>query len=65
MDINSATESQLDTLPGIGPAKAKAIIAYRDQHGGFRNVKELMKVKGIGSKVYEKIADSIEVVQRN
>ncbi|WP_123039773.1 ComEA family DNA-binding protein [Cohnella candidum] len=55
LDLNRATESELDTLPGIGPAKAKAIVAYRDDRKGFRSVDELLEVKGIGAKLLERI----------
>lgn len=55
LDLNRATESELDALPGIGPAKAKAIVAYRDRRKGFRKIDELLEVKGIGAKLLEKI----------
>jgi len=55
MDLNRASEGELDGLPGIGPSKAKAIVAYRQEHGGFRSVEELLNVKGIGPKVLEKL----------
>lgn len=48
LDINAATAQQLETLPGIGPATAAAIIAYRDLHGPFTSVDELAEVSGIG-----------------
>jgi competence protein ComEA len=48
VDLNTATPEVLETLPGIGPAKTRDIIAYRQQHGGFRTVEELDNVKGIG-----------------
>jgi competence protein ComEA len=48
IDLNSASIAQLDTLPGIGPATAQAIIDYRSQHGRFRSVDELLNVRGIG-----------------
>lgn len=48
VDINSANQSQLETLPGIGPAKAAAIIAYRDANGVFESCDELVNVSGIG-----------------
>ena len=57
IDINSADRSMLMTLPGIGPAKADAIIAYRNENGGFSSVEELMKVPGIKSGTFEKIMD--------
>ena len=48
ISLNEATLAQLDSLPGVGPATAAAIIAYRDQHGPFRNVDALADVRGIG-----------------
>lgn len=48
VNLNTATEAQLDALPGIGPSLAAAIIAERDRRGGFRNVSELGSVRGIG-----------------
>lgn len=48
IDINTATVDQLDTLPGVGPALAQAIVDYRVRHGRFRAVDDLAKVKGIG-----------------
>ena len=48
LDLNSATVAQLDTLPGIGPTLAGAIVAERDRRGGFRSVDELGEVHGIG-----------------
>ncbi|GAB7386604.1 hypothetical protein BSNK01_04390 [Bacillaceae bacterium] len=61
IDINTATSEQLQQLPGIGPAKAEAIIAYREEHGPFRSVEELTKVSGIGEKTLEKIRSRITV----
>ena len=48
LDLNTATADQLDDLPGVGPATAAAIVAYRDEHGPFRAVEELLEVRGIG-----------------
>jgi len=50
IDLNTATLEQLDTLAGVGPATAQKILAYRQQHGGFRSVDELDQVPGIGAK---------------
>jgi len=61
IDLNHATQSQLETLPGIGPSKAKAIIAYRDQHHGFLSIKQLLDVKGIGPKVFERISSLVQI----
>ena len=48
VDVNAATESELTSLPGIGPAKAAAIVQYRTQHGPFKNLSDLDAVSGIG-----------------
>lgn len=48
VDLNRADEQTLLALPGIGPARARAIIAYRAQHGRFRNVSQLLHIRGIG-----------------
>ncbi len=61
LDINTATAEQLTALNGIGEKKAAAIIAYRDEHGGFSSVDELLNVKGIGEKTLENIRKFITV----
>lgn len=61
ININTADEKALEQLPGVGPAKAKAIVEYRIQHGSYKNVDDLLKVKGIGPKILEKIKDLVEV----
>lgn len=48
LDLNAATAEQLDALPGVGPSTAAAIVAFREQHGGFRSVDQLGDVRGIG-----------------
>lgn len=55
VSLNTATASQLDSLPGVGPATAAAILEYRNSHGGFATVEELMGVKGIGPKKFAKM----------
>jgi competence protein ComEA len=61
LDLNEATLSQLESLPGIGPSKAKAILDYRELHGRYRSVDELLEVKGIGSKMLEKLKPEVYV----
>ena len=61
IDLNSAGSQQLQSLKGIGPAKAAAIIAYRENYGGFVCAEEITQVKGIGPATYEKIKDQIYV----
>jgi competence protein ComEA len=55
VNINSASQKQLEELPGVGPAKAKAIIDYRKKNGPFKSVEDIKKVDGIGEATYEKI----------
>lgn len=61
VNLNQADEAALTTLSGIGPSKAKSIIAYREENGGFQTIEDLKKVTGIGDKTYEKLKDSISV----
>lgn len=61
VNLNTATVEQLDTLPGIGPTLAAAIIAERDRRGGFRNVNELRDVRGIGEKRFADLRDLVTV----
>ena len=55
VNLNTATASQIATLPGIGETAAQRIIEYRDKNGGFKKVEELMNVKGIGEKSFLKL----------
>ncbi len=59
IDINSATMEQLDSLPGIGEEKAKAIIKLREEMGGFLSVEDILNVDGIGEKTFEKLRPMI------
>ncbi|MBI4948026.1 helix-hairpin-helix domain-containing protein [Candidatus Berkelbacteria bacterium] len=59
ININTATSAQLETLNGIGPSKASAIIEYRKKVGGFKNISEINNVSGIGDKTYAAIKDFI------
>jgi competence protein ComEA len=61
VNVNTATKDELVGLPGIGPAKAQAIVDYRNQHGPFRSVDELRKVKGIGEKLFLQIRSEVAV----
>ena len=61
ISLNKATIEQLQTLSGIGKAKAEAIIEYRSINGGFKNIEEIKKVKGIGDAVFEKIKNDITI----
>ncbi|MFC0473433.1 helix-hairpin-helix domain-containing protein [Halalkalibacter kiskunsagensis] len=57
--INRVDETTLEQLPGIGPAKAAAIISYREEHGPFKGIEDLQNVSGIGPKSAEKLTDYI------
>lgn len=61
ININTATESELDSLPGIGPSRAKDIIKYRETNGGFKSIEELKNIKGIGASSFEKLKDLITI----
>ncbi len=61
VDLNYATKEQLMTLTGIGEARAKDILAYREEHGGFQTIEDIMKVPGIKDAAFAKIKDEIVV----
>lgn len=61
ININTASQEDLETLPGIGPSKAAAIIEYRQQHGPFARIEDLQEVKGIGPKTFEALSDKVTV----
>ena len=61
ININTATKDELDTLPGIGPSKAEAIITYRETVGAFKTIEDIKNVKGIGDKTFENLKDYITV----
>lgn len=61
LNLNTATAEQLETLPGIGPVTAQAIITWRTQHGSFTRVEELQEVDGIGPKTFDRIAPLVHV----
>ena len=61
VNINKATQAELENLPGIGPAIATRIIEYRKENGKFSSIDDIKNVKGIGDAKYDKIKDSIEV----
>ncbi len=61
ININTATQAELETLPGIGPALAARIIAYREANGPFPNIEAIQNVSGIGPSTFEEIRDLITV----
>lgn len=61
ININTANESELVKINGIGPAKAKAIISYREENGGFGSIEDIKNVSGIGEGTFLKIKDYISV----
>jgi len=61
VNINTATQAELEGLNGIGPAKAKAIIDYRQKNGGFKSVDDLSNVKGIGPSILKKVRNDVSV----
>jgi competence protein ComEA len=61
VDLNRATADELETLPGIGPAKAAAIVQHREEHGPFRVAGDLRAVPGIGEKTFQTLADRVVV----
>ena len=61
IDINTATETDLCLLPGIGPVTARLIIDYRNNHGRFSTAEELMNIKGLGRKTFDRISGLVRV----
>ncbi len=61
IDINTAAKEQLMTLAGIGESKAMAIIAYREEHGRFKKIEDIMNITGIKDGVFDKIKSQIRV----
>jgi competence protein ComEA len=61
INLNTATPRELETLPGIGPALAKRIVAFREKRHGFKRVEELLAIPGISEKRWKAIRDKVEV----
>lgn len=61
IDINKATASQLETLPGIGKVLAQRIMDYRQENGPFKKIDDLCLIKGIGSRLFQNIQDRLTI----
>ncbi len=61
VNINAADKETLCTLPGIGEARAESILRYRQEHGAFQSIEDIMQVEGIKEKAYQKLKDKIKV----
>ena len=61
VNLNSASAAQLESLPGVGTRTAERILEYRQQHGGFKRIEDLMNVRGIGEKNFLKLKPLITV----
>ena len=61
LNLNTATLQQLQTLPGIGPALAQRIVAFREKNHGFKRVEELLAIPGISEKKWKAIRDKVEI----
>lgn len=61
VNLNTATKEELQTLPGIGEAKAQSIVAWREEHGSFTQIEDIMKIEGIKEGVFSKIKDCVKV----
>ena len=62
LDLNSASESDLTRLPGIGEKRASDIVSWREEHNGFTDTEELMDINGIGETIYQRLAPYVTVV---
>jgi len=61
IDINTAEINELQEISGVGPAKAQAIVDYREENGAFESIDELNEISGFGEKTVEKLRDSIKI----
>jgi len=61
INLNTATQAELDALKGVGPVKAKAIVDYRSKNGPFKSVDDLEKVSGFGKKTVDKLRTDLTV----
>jgi competence protein ComEA len=63
LNLNTATLTELETLPGVGPVLARRIVEFRQKKGGFRRVEELLVIPGISERKWKLIKDKVEVKQ--
>ena len=61
IDLNTATAAELEALPGIGPRTAQLILEYREEHGAFEKVEDLMNIRGIGERTFLRIRPLVRV----
>ena len=61
VDLNTADQTQLETLPHVGPVTAQAILAWRTEHGAFTSVDELLEIDGIGPKTLDRLLAYVTV----
>lgn len=61
ININTASSTEIQTLPGIGQSKAESIIKYREENGGFKAIDEIKNISGIGDMTFEKLKDKITI----
>ena len=64
VNLNTATQAQLETLPGVGAKAAQRILEYRQKNGSFKKVEDLMNVKGIGEKAFLKLKPLLTVAHK-
>jgi competence protein ComEA len=64
INLNTATQAQLESLPGVGPKAAQRILEYRKQNGNFKKIEDLMNVKGFGEKTFLKLKPMLTVGEK-
>ena len=64
VNLNTATQAQLETLPGVGPKAAERILEYRQKTGQFKKIEDLMNVKGIGEKSFLKLKPLLTITDK-